>query len=185
MKRWRRYLGLRLSDFASSGTAAVEFAFLAPAIAFILAATTEFGMASWTKFKLNSAVAAAANYAMQHASSVNSTDGGTLGATVAGFILSSASGATVQVVVNNGTTITSGGTAPSGAAANADSFYCPSLSGSALNWGNTVTQGSSCTTGFAGKFISIKATQTYTSLFSGLSVMPSSTMTASIVVQVQ
>ena len=186
MGHFLRHLSQRLTFTSStSGVAAVEFGLLLPAIAFIFAATAEFGMASWMKFRLNGAVAAAANYAMQNASSVNSTTGGTIGANLAAFILTSISGATVQIIINNGTTITAGGTAPSGAATNADSFYCPSLSGSTVNWGSSVTSGSACTSGFAGKYIYIKATQSYTSLFSNWSSRINGTLTASIMVQVQ
>jgi Flp pilus assembly protein TadG len=186
----RRFLGAFGRD--RRGVAAVELALLTPVFCLLLAGVVDLGGALFTKFKLDSAVTAGANYAQINASNVNSTNGGTLAANIATIVeTSQGSGwADDGVVVNNGptTTVTAGTPATTGTAANADACYCPSGTVSAFTWGASTTCGAACpgtSTGYAGKFVTITATKTYTPIFSSYGIVQNDTITATSVVQVQ
>jgi len=182
----RRFAGDR------RGVAAVELALLTPVFCLLLAGVVDLGGALYTKFKLNAAVTAGANYAQINASNVNSTGGAALATNIATIVeTSQGSGwADDGVVVNNGptTSVTGGTPANSGTAANADACYCPTGTVSAFAWGSSVTCGNACpgsNTGYAGKFVTITATKTYTPIFSSYGIVQNDTITATSVVQVQ
>lgn len=170
------------------GASAVEFALLLPVFALLLVGVIDYGGVLYKKFRLNSAVSAGANFALVNATSVSSSGGATLASSIASIMGISNTADTTQgtIVVNNGPTATfsSGSTVASGTAANADSCYCPTLSGSALSWGSAQTCGASCTGGgFAGKFVTIVARQNYTPSFSNYGLVQNGLISSSVVVQ--
>jgi Flp pilus assembly protein TadG len=179
LRRFRRH---------DAGASAVEFALVGPIYMLLLVGIIEFSMAMYSKFSLNGAVSAAANYAILNASQVGSTSGSTLAQNLAQIVASghASNWANATVTVNNGpvATLNSGVVTTSGTAANANSCYCPTRSGSLVSWGSAVTCGNACTGGgIAGKFISIVATSQYASVFGSTGVLPSQTFTTSTVVE--
>jgi Flp pilus assembly protein TadG len=167
------------------GVAAIEFAIIAPIICLVLAAMLDFGLLLFVRFGLNENVSASTNYAIVNAAKVNSTDGATL-ATNLTAIIPVAVNATV--VVNNGpqVTRTSQVSTASGTASNANSCYCPTVSGSTVTWGSAVTCGSTCTgSGFGGKFVSVRASTSYTALLGNYGIVQNGTVSVDAVVQVQ
>ena len=180
-RRWRR---------DRSGAAAVEFSLLLPAFCVILVGSADLGAVLYTKFKLNSAVSAAANYAIVKAENVNGTSGQSLANSLAAILSGANTSATTTgtIVVNNGpsATVMASGTTSSGTAANANSCYCPTLSGGTLSWGGAQTCGATCAGGaIAGKYVSVTAQQTYTPHFSNYGVVQNNSISARAVVQVQ
>ena len=183
----RRFVGDR------AGVAAVEFALVTPIFCLLLAGIVDLGGALYTKFKLDAAVTAGANFAQINAGNVSSTNGQTLANNIATIVeTSQGSGwADDGVIVNNGpsTSVTSGGTpATSGTAANADVCYCPTGTPGAFTWGSSVTCGSPCpgvNTGYAGKFVTITASHQYAPIFSTYGIVQNDTISASAAVQVQ
>jgi Flp pilus assembly protein TadG len=174
------------------GIAAVEFALLTPVFCLLLAGIVDLGGALYTKFKLDSAVTAGANFAQINAGNVSSTNGQTLATNIATIVeTSQGSGwADDGVVVNDGpsTSYSSGTASTSGTASNADLCYCPTGTPGAFTWGSSTTCGSACpgtNTGYAGKFVTITATKQYTPIFSSYGIVQNNTISASAAVQVQ
>ncbi len=170
------------------GASAVEFGLIAPIFLLMLVATIDLGLALFTQFQLNGAVSAAANYAILNASSVNSTSGSGLALNLAKIISNqvSTAWANATVTVNNGPTVTAtnGAFVSSGTAANADSCYCPTLSGTTVVWTKASTCGATCSNGsLSGKFISITASKPFTSVFGSRGLIPSVTVVGSMVVE--
>lgn len=190
--KMRRADGARMRAFLShdAGSAAVEFSLLSPVFCLVLVGTVDLGGVLHTKFRLDAAVSAGANYAVVNAANVSSTSGPALASTITSILTSSNTASTTAgtVVVNNGPRSTlAGGTATaSGTAANADSCYCPTLSSGAIAWGTAQTCGSTCTGGgLAGKFVTISAQQAYTPSFSNYGIVVNGAVTSSVVVQTQ
>ena len=182
----------------TSGIAALEFALLAPMFVMGFAGVVDIGTALYLRMRLESAVAAGANYALTHHSQVNSTNGATLASAIASLVSNSpvvnASDAndtptTATVVVNNGpsATVTGTGTpAASGTAANADLYYCPTGGAPIWTWGSSTTNGSACTGGgTASRFVSITASYSYTPFFASFGFVTNGTITAGAMVQTQ
>jgi len=174
------------------GMALVEFALLAPVFCLLLAGVIDLGGVLFTKFKLDAAVSAGANYAQLNAANVSSTGGASLASDIATLVeTSQGSGwADDGVVVNDGpsTNVASGAPTSGGTASNADLCYCPTGTAGAFSWGASNVCGAACpgtNTGYAGKFVTISATKTYTPLFSGYGIVQNGAVTASAVVQVQ
>lgn len=187
-----RTLGVRALADDRRGIAAVEFALVTPIFCLLLAGIVDLGGALYTKFKLDSAVTAGANFAQVNAVNVGSANGQTLANNIATIVETSqgSSWANDGVVVNNGptATVSSGTSTPSGTASNADACYCPSGTPSAFTWGSSTTCGSACpgsNTGYAGKFVTITASHTYTPIFSSYGIVQNGTISASAAVQVQ
>src|SRR5579862_1781790 len=108
---------------ARDAIAAIEFAFMTPVFLAVFVGMVDLGMMLFQDYQLDQAVAAGEQYAIVNASSVNSTNGAALAASIATTI-ENANGtawAGDVVVVNHGPTMTiSGGSgSPSGTAANA------------------------------------------------------------------
>lgn len=173
-----------------AGATAVEFAIVVPLLTLLFAGIADFGNVLFQRFRLDSSVSAAANYAIVNAASVSSTGGATL-ASNAATILESAQGssyANATVVVNNGpsTTITGGTASNSGTASQADGCYCPTGSASSITWGSATTCGAACPSGgLAGKFVTVVASRTYNPLFASYGIVQNGTISASTIVQVQ
>ncbi|REF88043.1 TadE-like protein [Methylovirgula ligni] len=173
-----------------AGVSAVEFALLAPIFCLLLAAAADFGGVLYVKFGLESAVSAAANYALLNASNVNSTNGGALATNLATIVESerAANWANGSIIVNNGpsATINSGAISSGGTAANANVCYCPTGSGASVTWGGAVTCGSTCASGgLAGKFISIVATRVYSPMFSSYGIVKNGAISSTAVAETQ
>jgi Flp pilus assembly protein TadG len=173
-----------------SGVAAIEFALLLPVICLLLAGIVDLGGALYTKFKLDSAVTAGANFAQINATNVSSTNGQALANNIAAIVeTSQGSGfADDGVIVNNGpsTSISGGAPTTGGTATNADVCYCPTGTAGTVAWGSSTTCGAACPgTGYAGKFVTITATREYTPIFSNYGVVQNDTITAAVTVQVQ
>jgi Flp pilus assembly protein TadG len=172
------------------GVAAVEFVILAPLFLLIMAALVDFGGVLYTKFGLGASVSAASNYAAVQVASVNSTGGPALATSLA-TVAANAQGtawANAAVTVNAGPSaaVTSGAVAASGTASGADACYCPTGTAAALTWGATQTCAAACPSGgYAGKFVLIQASKTYTPFFSSYGLVKAGTLSTSSIVQVQ
>jgi Flp pilus assembly protein TadG len=187
IRRWPLPRRLRSDD---RGVAAIEFALIMPVVALVLAATIDFGAMIFTKFRLDDAVSAAANYAMVNATKVNSSNGAALATTLANLVAGEHGTvwANSTVVVNAGPSAGAGpaGASASGSASSADSCYCPTGTATQVVWGSARTCGVSCTGGgYAGKFVVISASRGYAPLFSGFGLVSNRTMTSASIVQVQ
>jgi len=187
-----RTLGLQAFAGDRRGVAAVEFALVTPIFCLLLAGIVDLGGALYTKFKLDSAVTAGANFAQVNAANVSSTNGQTLANNIATIVeTSQGSGwADDGVVVNNGptATVSSGTSTASGTATNADACYCPTGTPGSFTWGSSTTCGNPCpgtNTGYAGKFVTITASHSYTPIFSSYGIVQNDTISASAAVQVQ
>ena len=178
------------------GIAAIEFAMIAPLFCLLFVAAIDIGSAIYTRFKLDAAVSAGANYALINAANVNSTGGATLGSNIAAIVENSVSSgyANEVIVVNNGPTVTvSGGTSNTagtlstgGTNAPADSCYCPTGTATSFSWGAAKTCASACPGGgIAGKFVTVVATRTYNPIFSSYGLIANNTITASTTVETQ
>jgi hypothetical protein len=126
---------------------------------------------------------------MVNAANVSSTSGATLASNIAQVVESNAGSnwANDDIVVNNGpsNSMTSGSPTTGGTASNADSCYCPTISGT-FTWGSAQTCGVACSGGgIAGKFVTITATHTYTPIFSTYGIVTNGTITASSAVETQ
>ena len=71
------------------GTAAVELALVAPMLLTLVAGIIDFARVYHDEIELSSAVAAAAQYALNNASSINSTSVTSLAATLSGIVANS------------------------------------------------------------------------------------------------
>jgi Flp pilus assembly protein TadG len=174
------------------GIAAVEFALFTPVFALLVAGIIDLGGALYTKFKLDSAVTAGANFAQISAANVSATNGQTLASNIATIVNASqgAGWADDAVVVNNGpsASVTGGVASTGGTASNADVCYCPTGTPGAFTWGASTTCNTACpgtNTGYAGKFVTITATRQYTPIFSSYGIVQNNTITASVAAQVQ
>jgi Flp pilus assembly protein TadG len=175
-----------------SGVAAVEFALIAPTVMLVLVGLIDIGGMLYTRFQLDASLNAGANYAMVNATSVNSTSGASLANTLAGVVSSgqSSNWANSSITVNGGPTASASGgvVTPGGAASDADSCYCPTgTASSTVAWGGAQACGTTCAGGgYAGKFVLLSASVSYSPIFSGYGmVSQAGTITSSSLVQVQ
>lgn len=190
MRSWIRRRASCAFSTDARGVAAVEFALAAPVVIMILVALVDLGSVLFIRFQLDSAVAAGANYALVNGSSVSSTNGAALASTLAGVVSSSqgTNSADSSITVNNGPAAgSSGGTvSTSGTASSADSCYCPTGAGATMAWGSSQTCGSTCAGGgYAGKFVVLTASRSYSPLLTGYGFATSGTVSTTSVVQVQ
>lgn len=172
------------------GVAAAEFALIAPIFGLIVAGVSDFGGALFIKFNLDGAVSAAANYAILNASSVSSTGAATLATNIASIVAGShaTNWANATVIVNNSSqaSVANGTASSGGSSANADSCYCPTLSGSTVTWGTAATCGSTCANGsMAGKFVQIATNRTYNPMFASYGLVGNGAVSASAFIQTQ
>lgn len=179
-----RFLGRR------QGTAAVELALITPMLLTLFAGIVDFARVYHDEIALSSVVAAAAQYALINAASINSTNAASLAATLGGIVANSngAAWAGATVTVNDGATsaVTSGGTTSSGTAANANSCWCPTGGSPAWGWGTAATCGSTCAGGtLAGKFVTIAGTRSFSAIFGAYGLISNTTLHQSTIVQAQ
>jgi Flp pilus assembly protein TadG len=186
-RRWRFGRRRRLRG---KGTAAIELALIAPMLLILFAGVIDFGRAFHDEIALSGAVAAAADYALLNASSVNSTSAGSLAATLSGIVANAngAAWANATVTVNDGatSTVTGGSTTSSGTAANANLCFCPTGTAGGPIWGSAGTCGTSCTGGtLAGKFVTISGTRQFSAIFTTYGWVNNRSLHQSTIVQVQ
>jgi Flp pilus assembly protein TadG len=180
----RRFLG------DEGGAAAVEFVLVAPIFCLLLAGIADVGGALYVKFRLNSAVAAASNFAQVNAGAVGAATGPALATNIAALLSSSMgqSWADATVVVNNGpqASVTSGVVSSGGSASQADLCYCPSGTPDALAWGAPQTCKSNCPgAGTAGKFVTISASRSYSPMFASYGLVQAGQIRVRATVQTQ
>ena len=170
----------------SSGTAAVEFSLFLPIFGALLVGVIDFGGIIFAQSRLNSAVSAAANYAIVNARNVTSTGASDLADSLAAVV--NAAGRSGSVVVNAGPTrtITNGQSSSTGVAQNAASCYCPSVANHAVTWGSVTTCGAACAGGStAGKFVWIRIATNYTPAFSNYGLVESGVIDSHAMVRIQ
>jgi hypothetical protein len=168
----------------------MELALIAPLLLTMMAGIIDFGRVYHDEIALSSAVAAASEYALLNAASVNSSAGAALAATLSGIVANAngAAWAGATVTVNAGpTSAASGGsTTAGGTAANADSCWCPTGSAGSPTWGTAAACGSGCTGGsLAGKFVTISGTRAFSAIFGNYGLISSMTLHQGTMVQVQ
>jgi Flp pilus assembly protein TadG len=172
------------------GVAALEFCVIAPMFILMLAGLIDLGNVMWLRMRLEASVSAATNVALQNPTMVSAASGASLASNMAS-VLGANLGATLQsgtVIVNNGpaVSVSNGVQTASGTAANANSCYCPSGTGSPWTWGSAVTCASACANGaYGGKYVTVAETQTYQPLFSTYGMVKNNQVSASAIVQVQ
>jgi Flp pilus assembly protein TadG len=142
----------RRRNAGTRGTAALELALIAPLLAMMLAAVTDFSFAYHSQLQLAAALAAGAQYAFSQG---QIESGPTLVNDVTAFVssVSAVKLASVSSNYNNGLSATS--------------CYC--LQGSPATYTGPLVCGASCTDGSgstAGKYLSITASFSYTAFFS-------------------
>lgn len=179
-----------MSREENTGVAAIEFAIYATLFATVFAATVDLALLMFVEFRMDSAVAAGAEYAALNSASVNSTSGASLASSISN-VIANANGTSWEdgtIVVNSGPTmtVTGGSSVASGTASNADNCYCPTGTPPSWSWGGSVTCGSACTGGsIAGKFVTIAASRSFTALFPQFGFAQNGTITRSALVQTQ
>jgi Flp pilus assembly protein TadG len=171
-------------------TAAVELALISPLLLTLLAGMVDFGRVYHEEIQLSSAVAAAAQYALVNAASVNSGGAASLAATLSGIVANSngAAWAGAAVTVNDGATntIANGRASASGTVANADSCWCPTGAPPGWTWGTSAACGSTCAGGtLAGKFVTVTGTRAFTAIFGDYGLITNRTLRQSVIVQSQ
>jgi Flp pilus assembly protein TadG len=182
-RRWRQ-AGRR-------GTAALEFAATSPVLLLMVVGAVDLGRAVQLRLKLEADLAAAVGVGLAKAAQVESTDGATVASAIAA-VMGGNLGTTLTsgvVIVNDGptVTITNGAAVSSGTAANANEYYCPTGSQYPWSWGTALSAGGSACAGggYAGKFITVYESQSFTPYFSTYHLLPSNTIPVSAIVQVQ
>jgi Flp pilus assembly protein TadG len=188
MASWRARIAGLWRD--RGGAAAVEMALVTPVLLLILAATVDLGGVLYTRFQLTSAVNAATNYAIVNVASVNSSSGPTLATNLATLTanVNGTAWANSAVTVNSGPTASNtNGTATSGGTASAaNSCYCPTGATPSITWGSAQSCGNPCTGGgYAGMFVLVTASRTYTPFFSKYGIVTNGAISVSSLVQVQ
>ena len=187
MQRFVKLIRALLSDRQNDAVAAVEFAMVSPVFIIMLAGAVDLGGTVIARFRLESAVAAASNYALLNNAQVSSSGGASLATNMAS-IVNTTSSTSSTVVVNDGpSATTSGGTTTTGGeVANADRCYCPTGAPANLTWGTAVTCGSTCALGgTAGKFVLVTASYTYSRIFTGYNFINGGVVTSGAMVQTQ
>jgi Flp pilus assembly protein TadG len=172
------------------GTAAVEFAIVAPIFMAVLAISLDLGMAVFERFQIESAVSGAASYAMINGSMVDSTNGSTLAGNMAQLLAgqSTIGTATALVTVNDGVTAAYDGSAIKigGLASQTNACYCPTGNAGALTWGSQQSCGASCPNGeLAGKYVEITLQQAYNPIFANYGITDNGLISANALVRIQ
>ena len=154
------------------GAAAVEIAVVLPIMIILLMGVGEIGQASLQKQRMQAAVNAGVELALQSAENANDTGGSALAAMIAPFVRDHGIGhnGTATVVVNNGPVAVApaaGGAAmSSGNASGAAQCYCPGGTTASLNWGAPISCGTSCQLGgTAGRFVVVSLAQSRSPIF--------------------
>lgn len=183
---WSRSLGQGWRD--RKGVSAVEFALIAPIFCLLMAGATDLGGMINTRFTLDGAVSAGANYSILNAAKVTSSNATTLAGSIAAIVATASTTASGTVVVNNGptSTITNGAVSTAGSTGNADLCFCPTVANSAVTWGSSTSCGTTCASGgLAGKFVSIAVNRTYTPILVNYGMTQNGAINVRAMIQVQ
>jgi len=172
------------------GVAALEFALVAPVMLVVLSAAVDIANEVIAQSQLTAAVSAATNYAILNVASVGTANEATMASNIATIVSSSnaSNWANASVLVNNGSTetITGGSASAGGSTSGASNCYCPTGSGSSITWGSAVVCGSACSGGgYAGKFVYISGSYSFSPILPTNSFPTSGTLTSYAMVQVQ
>ena len=157
-----------------AGAAATELALMAPIFAVLLIAIVDFAFAFYSKQQLATAVSTSMQFAYDNGQNLTSTQ-------VPTFLANVATGARTATTLNLGAPTVKFNNATDGS--NAGSCYC--IDGTTGTWTAT-TCGASCSSNgpTAGKFVSIKATYSYTPIIRS-DFLASGTISDSVLVRVQ
>ena len=185
-----RMSAFRAFALRNDGIAAVEFAMVVPIFLLVLAGTVDLSGVLYTKFRLNSAVTAAAQYALGRSEMVSAGSGSELAGSLVSILTNSNSDRTLtaSAIINNGpsASASNGTVATSGTASNADTCYCPSYSASGLIWGSSVACKGSCPSGAtSGRYVSVTVSRPHTALFASWGVVTDGTITAQAAVRAE
>ena len=180
-------IGRALTD--TRGAAAVEIAIVLPVMILLLMGIGEFGQATLQQERMQAAVNAGIELALQGADNANDTGGGALGTSIAQLVRDHGTGGngTATVTVNNGATAVApaagGAATTSGTAANAAQCYCPTGSAAAFAWGAQTSCGASCAGGgTAGRFVVVALAKSRTPVFPGWAAIVGPTQLAAAAV---
>jgi hypothetical protein len=168
----------------------VELALISPLFMILLAGIVDFSRMYHDNIELAAAVAAAAQYSLVNAASINSSGAPGLAATLSLIVANSNGGAWAgaAVTVNAGplSSVTGGSTTSGGTAANADSCWCPTGGSDAWSWGTAAVCGTTCAGGtIAGKFVTISGTRAFVAIFGSYGLIGNTTLHQSAIVQSQ
>lgn len=188
----RLHLALKRLVRGRTGSSAVEFVGMAPVIGVLLFASVDLGNVLYTKFRLNTAVAAGSNYVLSRTSDISTATATSVAQTTATIVANTtASGFAVTIVnVNNGPTTTVTGGTPATTSPSAQDIpikqgrcYCPT---SASTFGTNAACGAPCPGGgIAGRFVTINAKRAYAPLLSSYGATQDGYITVSNVVQTE
>lgn len=152
-----------------TGSIAVEFALVAPVLLLIVAGVIDIGSATSVKLSLDARVTTTAEYALLQSAPGDREAAEALAGKLAG-LLQGDSSVTATVDVNNaaraewtGETVTVA-TGPG----KPENCYCPTFSGTKIEWGHPVGCGLDCASGdSAGQFVQVSATAQHVPIFLG------------------
>lgn len=175
------------------GAAAIELAIVLPIMMLLLMGIGEFGQATLQQERMQAAVNAGIELALQGADSANDTGGGTLAAGIAQLVRDHGAGGngTATVTVNDGAVAiapAAGGAATiGGTAANAAQCYCPTGRAATLTWGAPASCGAACASGgTAGRFVLVALALNRTPLFpAATAILGPTRLAAAAVVRVK
>ena len=167
-RRWPVRLGKR-------GVVALEFAIFVQVLALLFVGVADIGSVLYTRFRLNSTLSAATNYALVRQADVSPANGAGLAAALGDVVTSAvaANYANAVIIVNNGPsrTVVAGLATSAGTASQAGLCYCPTGT-TTVAWGSPVACGSPCASGLrAGKFVALTASRAHNALFSNYGII--------------
>lgn len=151
------------------GASAIEFALIAPLILLLLAAVVDFGLLVHNRSTLETATSSAISYALAKGQDLKASNALTYAATIADIASRQLDAdVTVDVILNRtlATSRTEAGLTQDGPSSAANLCYCPTRSAGTIDWGDSTRCNGPCSGGgFAGRFLTIRATKHYQPLF--------------------
>ena len=187
-----RLSGIRVWIFAGAeeGVALVEFTLVLPILLLLLAMAVDFGAVLHTRFQLNAAVSAGANYALVRGEEAAGSGASALAREIVALVADNqgAGWADAESLVNDGPhAVRSGqGTVETGSTDHVRDCYCLTGSASSPVWGGTVACGDECPSGgYAGRFVLIEASRAYRPVFSNYGMVSDGRLTIQAIVQIQ
>ncbi|CAM5318995.1 hypothetical protein ATER59S_00992 [Aquamicrobium terrae] len=172
------------------GVALVEFTLVLPILVLLLAMAVDFGAVIHTRFRLNAAVSAGANYAFIHGEEAAGSGASALARDIVALVADNQGPgwAESESLVNDGphAVRNAQGTIETGNADHVRDCYCLTGSASSPVWGGAVTCGDQCPSGgYAGRFVLIEARHAYSPVFSNYGMVSDGHLTVQAIVQIQ
>ncbi|PZX40692.1 TadE-like protein [Roseinatronobacter thiooxidans] len=167
-----------------TGSAAVEFALIAPVILLILAVTFEIGLTLRAKSRLVGAISATAHQTLDSAATVDDGTAQTVATALLGGLAGRGRSATVNL--NNAVTARlEGGTiVVTDTGAPVANCYCPTWGEAGYDWNASMACNTDCADGsLAGRFVQITAQAPFTSILGAYSFFSPETLQNSAVVR--